>query len=742
MGKSRTGAETLVQRVLDTPTAPDGSPTEWAIVAETFSDARLVCVEGPAGVRTVLNNRHVDYVYNRSLWQIRLSTGQIIHMLGADDADVGRGLNLSGGWFDEIAKWRYARASWTEGLAPALRIGRPQVIVTTTPKPSILLKDWMGRDDGSVVVTRGSTFDNAANLSAAALSELRKRYEGTRLGRQELYGEYLDDNPGALWTRGNIDEHRRALTDLPTLVRIVVAIDPAGTANDESDHTGIVVAGVDAQEHFWVLEDLTLKASPDGWARAAVDAYHRYKADRIVAEVNFGADMVESTIRHVDHNVAYTKVTASRGKKIRAEPISAIYEQGRAHHVGGLPDLEDEMISWTPDADWSPNRLDACLIAGTTVLARRGDVPIEDVQPGELVWTRAGWRLVEATRCTRREARVMTAVTADGRRITGTPDHLVWTENRGWARLDSLVWADTIVVWNRLSPSTSTACVIPGTRKAGSAPTGSTTRLLVAPALSSTTVRSTSAITVQFPTATTSTTRTTTRSTTTPRTLSRSVRRSTSPNTPTRSWSGTEGQDNRLISPMSGIWLPSGTEATRGERGTGNTAPGLGKTVSTSSTPVSLAARSSSAATPGEPSTARNSASKKITETPTPTRSACRVLSAEQSSGRTSTGSSPRPAAGRVVQLYAEPELRDVYDLQVADVHEFVANGVLVHNCVWAITDLADIGGMQFYMNHVFAKEDAAGSQPQLPPDETPAPLGIDDLFPGQTSQEGWRRPL
>ncbi|MBL7487104.1 terminase large subunit domain-containing protein [Frankia sp. AgW1.1] len=362
-GKSRTGAETLVQRVVDTPTAPDGSPTEWAIVAETFSDARLVCVEGPAGVRTVLNNRHIDYVYNRSLWQIRFATGQIIHMLGADDADVGRGLNLSGGWFDEIAKWRYARASWTEGLAPALRIGRPQVIVTTTPKPSILLKDWMGRDDGSVVVTRGSTFDNAANLSSAALSELRKRYEGTRLGRQELYGEYLDDNPGALWQRANIDEHRRGVTTLPDLVRIVVAVDPAGTANEESDHTGIVVAGRDSDGHFWVLADLTLKASPDGWARAAVEAYHQYKADRIVAETNFGADMVESTIRHVERNVPYTKVTASRGKKIRAEPVSALYEQGRVHHVGGLPDLEDEMISWTPDADWSPNRVDALVWA-------------------------------------------------------------------------------------------------------------------------------------------------------------------------------------------------------------------------------------------------------------------------------------------------------------------------------------------------------------------------------------------
>lgn len=364
-GKTKTGAETLVQRVLDNPTAPDGAPTEWAIVAHKFDEARTDCVEGPAGVKRVLDRRGIGYTYNRSLWQIRFDTGQLIHMMGADSPDVGRGKNLSGAWLDEFGKWRYAAASWSEGLAPALRIGRPQVIVTTTPKPKAILKEWLSETDGSVVVTRGSTYDNASNLSAATLTVLRKKYEGTRLGRQELYGEYLDDNPGALWQRANIDEHRRGITTLPDLVRIVVAVDPAGTANEESDHTGIVVAGRDSDGHFWVLADLTLKASPDGWARAAVNAFHQYKADRIVAEVNFGADMVESTIRHVERNVPYTKVTASRGKKIRAEPISALYEQGRVHHVGGLPDLEDEMISWTPDADWSPNRVDALVWAIT-----------------------------------------------------------------------------------------------------------------------------------------------------------------------------------------------------------------------------------------------------------------------------------------------------------------------------------------------------------------------------------------
>lgn len=374
-GKTRTAAETLVDRVLATPTAPDGAPTEWAIVAHKFDEARSDCVEGPAGIRRVLDRRRVEHTYNRSLWQIRLATGQLIHMMGADSPDVGRGKNLAGAWLDEFAKWRYAAASWSEGLMPALRIGRPQVIVTTTPKPKAILKEWLSRTDGSVVVTRGSTFDNSANLSAATLAELRKRYEGTRLGRQELYGEYLDDNPGALWQRAVIEDGRRSITDLPTLTRIVVAVDPAGTANEDSDHTGIVVAGMDAAGHFWVLEDLTLKASPDGWARVAVEAYHRHKADRLVAEVNYGGDMVESTVRQVDRFVAYRKVTASRGKKIRAEPVSALYEQGRVHHCGGFADLEDEMISWTPDADWSPNRVDALVWAMTDLAGPSGFAP-------------------------------------------------------------------------------------------------------------------------------------------------------------------------------------------------------------------------------------------------------------------------------------------------------------------------------------------------------------------------------
>lgn len=364
-GKSRTGAESFVDLVLASPETEDGAATEWAIVAETFGDVRSVCVEGPSGVKRVLDRRGITYRYNKSLWQITLATGQIIHMLGADDADVGRGLNLSGAWLDELAKWRYARASWTEGLAPALRIGDPRVIVTTTPKPLSLLKEWLSRTDGSVYVTRGSTYENSRNLSKAALAELKARYEGTRLGRQELGGEYLDDNPNALWQRAQIDADRRTARQLPDLIRIVIGVDPAATSGEESDLTGIVAVGRDAAGEYWVFDDRSQRATPSIWAQAAVDAYRDSNGDLIVGETNNGGEMIETLLRNVDKTVPYKAVTATRGKKVRAEPISALYEQHRVHHVGSFPDLEDQLVSWTPDSDDSPDRMDALVWAMT-----------------------------------------------------------------------------------------------------------------------------------------------------------------------------------------------------------------------------------------------------------------------------------------------------------------------------------------------------------------------------------------
>lgn len=367
-GKTRTGSEWLAQQVLAQPLAPDGTPTEWAIIAETFSDTRIMCVEGPSGIMRVLERlglkQDVDFTYNKSLWQINFAQGQRIHMFGADNPDAGRGFNLAGVWADEVAKWRYPYETWFEGIAPALRIGKhPRACVTTTPKPIKILREWVKREDGSVYVTRGSTFDNSTNLSGAALTELRARYHDTRIGRQELYGELLDDVEGALWTRVSIDAAR--VTTAPPMIRIVVGVDPAVTSSNDSDLTGIVAVGMASDGNYYVLDDKSLRDTPDAWARVAVNLYQELNADRIVAETNNGGDMIIMLMRQIDPAISVKKVTATRGKQMRAEPISSLYEQGKVHHVGYFAELENQMCEWTPDSNESPDRLDALVWALT-----------------------------------------------------------------------------------------------------------------------------------------------------------------------------------------------------------------------------------------------------------------------------------------------------------------------------------------------------------------------------------------
>src|ERR1700751_4438079 len=230
-----------------------------------------------------------------------------------------------------------------------LRLGNdPRVVVTTTPKPIKIIRDLIA--DPTTVIIRGSTYDNRANLAPAFMAQIIKKYEGTRLGRQELNAEILDDVPGALWSRGLIEESRwPAHKNVPDLVRIVVAIDPAASSGEDADETGIIVAGKDADGHGYVLADQSRRYAPTEWARAVIGLYRRYKADRIVAEVNNGGDMVEATVRMVDANVSYAKVHASRGKAMRAEPVAALYEQHRAHHVGAFPTLEDQQRGFAAD---------------------------------------------------------------------------------------------------------------------------------------------------------------------------------------------------------------------------------------------------------------------------------------------------------------------------------------------------------------------------------------------------------
>ncbi len=270
---------------------------------------------------------------------------------------------------DELAAWRYSE-SWDQAKF-GLRLGRnPQAVITTTPRPTALVKEIMA--DPRTVVTHGSSLENRANLAEAFIGAILKKYQGTRLGRQEIDGEVLEDNPGALWKRGDIDRTR--VIAAPELRRIVVAIDPAAKSVEGSDDTGIVVAGVADVEnltHGFVLDDATMQlAKPAAWAAQAVKLYHDRKADRIVAEGNNGGEMVESVIHAQDDGVPVTIVTATRGKEIRAEPVSALYEQGRVHHVGNFPLLEDELCEWDPqDATAaSPNRLDALVWAITALM--------------------------------------------------------------------------------------------------------------------------------------------------------------------------------------------------------------------------------------------------------------------------------------------------------------------------------------------------------------------------------------
>jgi len=347
-GKTRVGAEWVRGEV------ESKRRGRIALIAPTASDARDVMVEGESGILAISPNWDRP-LYEPSKRRLTWRNGAIATTYSADEPDRLRGPQHDGAWCDELAAWKYPEA-W-DMLLFGLRLGvDPRSVVTTTPRPTKIIRDLA--KSATTHVTRGSTFDNRANLAQAFLEEITRKYEGTRLGRQELNAEILDDNPNALWQRAAIDALR--VKEAPPLKRVVVGIDPSVTGGSESDECGIVCAGLGIDGHGYVLDDLSLVASPDGWARVAVRAYHDRKADRIVAEVNNGGEMVELVIRTVDRNVSYKAVHASRGKMIRAEPIAALYEQSRVHHVGGFPKLEDQMVEYDPNtATHSPDRMDA-----------------------------------------------------------------------------------------------------------------------------------------------------------------------------------------------------------------------------------------------------------------------------------------------------------------------------------------------------------------------------------------------
>ncbi len=358
-GKTRTAAEWLAWEAI---TAPN---TRWAIVAPTFSDARDTCAEGESGVISVLSRYRMLAHWNRSMGEILLNNGSRIKLFSADQPDRFRGPQHHGAWCDELAAYRYSDA-WDQ-LQFGLRLGtKPRIVVTTTPRPTPLIRMLANRSDKTVVITRGSTFDNAANLAPSALLELQARYNNTRLGRQELYGEILEDTEGALWTKGVIERNR--LKKAPALARITVSIDPAVTNTQASDETGIIVCGSDSAGHGYVLGDYSFRGSPLDWASKAVSVFDEWKADTILVEVNQGGDMVSAVLKQIRHSLPIREVRAHVGKRLRAEPVAAMYEQGRIHHIGEFPTLEDQMTVWTPNDPDSPDRIDAMVQAFSNLL--------------------------------------------------------------------------------------------------------------------------------------------------------------------------------------------------------------------------------------------------------------------------------------------------------------------------------------------------------------------------------------
>ena len=364
-GKTRTGAQDIALYALR------NKNVNCAVVAPTAGDLRRVCFGGQSGLLSIIPkdcylSSKSQKGYSSSVSEIRLFNGSKITGYAAQEPDRLRGPQFHRAWCDELAAWRYPEAF--DQLMFGLRLGEnPQCVITTTPKPTKIIKELIERDD--VQVTSGSTFENEENLAESALTMLRDKYEGTTLGRQELYAEVIETIDGALWNQEMIERTRISKETDKELSKIIVAIDPAVTSNKNSDETGIIVVGKDYSNNFYVLEDCSGRHSAEKWGTIAVNLYHDWDANYIVAETNNGGDLVERLIRNIDTRVPFRSVRATRGKILRAEPISSLYEQNRVKHLGVFPELEQQMCSYTGETNTSPDRLDA-LVWGLTELSK------------------------------------------------------------------------------------------------------------------------------------------------------------------------------------------------------------------------------------------------------------------------------------------------------------------------------------------------------------------------------------
>lgn len=372
-GKTRAGAEWIRAQALGLPPFANAPVARIALVGETEHDVREVMIEGVSGLMAV-HERHERPRWLPSRKRLQWTNGAVAYAFSADDPESLRGPQFGCAWSDEMAKWRYAEAAF-DMLQFGLRLGsQPRQLITTTPRPTALLKRLM-LDPGNVV-TRAPTRANALNLAPTFLEGVMARYAGTRLGRQELDGEIIEERPDALWSRALVESCRVA--DAPSLVRIVVAVDPPASSGKRADSCGIVAAGIAENGMVYVLaDDSVAGATPSLWAAKAIALWRRLEADTLVAEVNQGGEMVRAVMHEVDASVPVIAVRATRGKWLRAEPIATLYEQGRVKHAGGFAALEDEMCDFGSgglSSGRSPDRLDALVWAVSALMqaTRRG----------------------------------------------------------------------------------------------------------------------------------------------------------------------------------------------------------------------------------------------------------------------------------------------------------------------------------------------------------------------------------
>jgi phage terminase large subunit-like protein len=381
-GKSRSGAEDTAEYAIEHPGHRIG------LVGESFADVRDTMVEGDSGLLSVLPQKMI-LNWNRSIGELLLTNGSRMDTFSAEKPNQLRGPNLHRLWADELAAWQYLEDTWDMGRFALRKSRNPKIVVTTTPRPLPFIRELVAKaekPEGGVIVSTGSTFENAANLSPVVLHEYKEVYEGTRIGRQELYGEILEDMEGALWNLGMIEADRLPLWAMPdpddTLGRTVVAVDPAITDNPDSDETGIVVVGMTRGNcpychraeapHAIVLDDVSGIYSPNEWALRVDRAFTEWKADRVIAEKNQGGDMVRSTLIAAAPHLPVSDVWATKSKQLRAEPVFALYERHKVHHWAGadLSKLEKQQTSWDPTLKTakSPDRLDALVYALTELM--------------------------------------------------------------------------------------------------------------------------------------------------------------------------------------------------------------------------------------------------------------------------------------------------------------------------------------------------------------------------------------